>query len=318
MKSFACAGLALVLGACTPGSEHQTHSGAEDMTATQIYKSEQAGKRIHELYREILASWPVAHEEKTVATRFGDTFVVASGPRDAPGVVLLHGTMATAAMWRDEVQTLASDHRVYAVDVIGDAGFSAPVRPPVSTDAHALWLNDVLDALGVPGAHVVGLSLGGWLAIDLAARYPERVHSLTLITPGGVADKNVIIWALPLMMLGSWGTQKVMERILGPAPEVVTRDQQQVAALSAAIFQGMQPRSGLRTFSDEELAALDMPVLVLLGADDVTMDSAKIEGRFRQLAPHSEVKTFPGVRHFLGNQSEAIHRFLHGVASVQR
>ena len=322
MRAIAFAGFALALGACTPSPEgeasDQTHDAGMGMTELKIFRTEEAAHRAHDLYREYLDSWPIAHEEKLVSTRFGDTFVVASGSEAAPAVVLLHGTMATAAMWRDEIRTLVRDYRVYAVDVIGDAGFSAPVRPPTSTDAHALWLQDVLDGLGQPSAHFVGLSLGGWLSLDFATRRPERVDSLTLITPGGVADKNIIVWALPLLMLGSWGAEKVRERIVGRSQGDQTEDQRTLSAFSAAIFEGMRPRTeSLRTFSDDELAGLDMPILVLLGADDVTMDSKEIEQRFRQFVPQSEVNVFPGMRHFLGNQAEAINKFLNGTSRVQ-
>jgi pimeloyl-ACP methyl ester carboxylesterase len=73
----------------------------------------------------------------------------------------------------------------------------------------------------------------------------------------------------------------------------------------------MNPRTeSLRKISDDELAAIDIPVLVLLGADDVTMDSIEIERRLKQLVSQAEIKIFPGKRHFLGNQSEAIYGFL--------
>jgi pimeloyl-ACP methyl ester carboxylesterase len=216
-------------------------------------------------------------------------------------------------MWREEMPVLAVDRRVYAVDVIGDAGFSAPSRPPLTTDAHALWLLDVLAGLGRSQVHLVGLSFGGWVAIDFASRYPDRVSSLTLITPGGVADRNVLVWALPLLLLGSWGAKQVMQRILGPAPVAESKDQQRLGALSAAIFEGMRPRTGgLRTFTDDELAKLQMPTLVLLGADDVTMDAGAIAQRMRRLAPGVTVEVLAGKRHFLGDQSAAIDGFLRG------
>ncbi len=180
----------------------------------------------------------------------------------------------------------------------------------MTTGGHALWLHDVLAGLGVSNAHVVGLSLGGRLALDFAGRYPHRVSSLTLITPGGVADRNIVIWALPLLLLGSWGAGKVQERILGPAEENPTDHQRKMSELSAAIFAGMRPRTSLPKIDDRALAALGMPVLVMLGADDVTMDSKQIQQRFEQFVPQAEVRIFPGKRHFLGNQANAIERFL--------
>lgn len=285
----------------------------------EVYKSEEAASRAHDLYRACLASWSVDYQEKRVATRLGETFVIESGPDEAPAIILLHGTMATTAMWRDDIVALSENYHVYAVDVIGDAGFSAPVRPDTTTDAHALWLQDVLESLGQQNAHLVGLSLGGWVALDYAVRNARRVTSLTLIAPAGVADRNIILWALPLLLLGSWGAEKVQERILGPASELDRSGDQRLKELSAAIFEGMRPRKQkFPEISDQGLGWLDMPILVLLGADDVTMDSSRIEQRFSESAPHATVRVFPGKRHFLGDQSEAILSFIRHVESQSR
>lgn len=275
-----------------------------------VFKSQAARTRVHELYGAYLDSWEPAPERLFVPTQLGETFVLARGPETAPAVVLLHGTMAMAAMWREEIDMLSTHYRVYAVDIIGDAGFSAPVRPSVSSGDHAGWLLEVLNALSVAEAHVVGLSLGGGLALDFASRFPGRVGSLTVITPGGVADKNVLIWALPLLLLGSWGVERVQERILGPAEAHTSEHHERIAELSSAVFQGMKPRTSLTNIDDAAFAALEMPVLVLLGADDVTMDSQKIRRRFERFVPQAEIEIFPGKRHFLGNQAPRIERFL--------
>ncbi|MEQ9452395.1 MAG: alpha/beta hydrolase [Pseudomonadales bacterium] len=279
------------------------------MTAT-VYKSAEARLKVNDLYRAYLDSWPFAFDEHNFETDFGVTHVIESGSKANQAIVLLHGTMATAAMWREEIEALAPRYRVIAIDVIGDAGFSAPTRPPMDSDDHALWLDQVTQKLDIESFHLVGLSLGGWLATDFAARHPDQIKSLTLITPGGIADKNVIIWALPLLLLGSWGAEKVQERILGPRTEPATEHQLHVAQLSGAIFEGMKPRDGLKRFSDTELKNLKMPVLVLLGSEDVTMDSSKIRDRFEELIPHAEIRIYEGKRHFLGNQSDVISAFI--------
>lgn len=217
-------------------------------------------------------------------------------------------------MWMREVVVWSTEHRVHAVDVIGDAGRSSPSRPPLESDAHALWLGDVMDALGVQRAAIVGASLGGGLALDLAIRAPDRVGSLVLITPARIADKNTIGWALPLLLLGPWGARKVRERIVGALATAVTDDERRFAAFTDSIFNGMRPRTeGAPAVTDEQLAQLAVPVLVLLGADDVTMDSARIKLRIERHVPTAEVVVFPDTRHYLGDQSATIAAFLRNV-----
>ena len=81
-------------------------------------------------------------------TRFGVTHVIASGPTDAPVLVLLHAYFATAMSWYRAVGPLSAAYRVMAVDVLGDANRSRPTRPITSLDDSAAWFTDLLDGLG--------------------------------------------------------------------------------------------------------------------------------------------------------------------------
>ena len=66
-----------------------------------LYKSESGQRLVHERYRSILDQWPDPNERLRIPTREGETFVLRCGPPEAPPVVLLHGAMATSAMWTD-------------------------------------------------------------------------------------------------------------------------------------------------------------------------------------------------------------------------
>jgi len=113
----------------------------------RIYKSAGGERAVRERYLEILKRWPAPNEQLRVPTREGETFIIANGDENALPLLLLHGSVANSAMWMGDVRAWAEHFRVYAVDMIGDAGFSAPSRPPLASDAHALWLDDVLQAL---------------------------------------------------------------------------------------------------------------------------------------------------------------------------
>src|SRR5437867_11807001 len=96
-----------------------------------IYKSQDGARAVEERYRLCLSHWPVASEHLRVPTREGETFVVACGPADAPPLMLFHGSGANASMWMGDVAAWAQHFRVYAVDMLGEPGFSAPSRPPL-------------------------------------------------------------------------------------------------------------------------------------------------------------------------------------------
>jgi hypothetical protein len=123
-----------------------------------IYKTEAGGREVRRRYREALAAWPVPAEHLRVPTREGETFVVVSGPRDAPPVVLLHGSGSNSQIWTGDVAAWSRHSRVHAVDLVGEPGLSAPSRPPLDGGALALWLEDVLDGLGLDETALVGTS----------------------------------------------------------------------------------------------------------------------------------------------------------------
>jgi len=89
-------------------------------------------------------------------------------------LVLNHAGITDSRMWDDQVEEFARHYRVIRWDVRGYGGSSLPAGPfAAHEDLHGL-----LEHLGVESAHMVGLSMGGGIAIDFALRYPDRVVGL--------------------------------------------------------------------------------------------------------------------------------------------
>jgi len=137
-----------------------------------IYKSLEGGRAVEERYRAFLERWPVPNEQLRIPTGEGETFVVACGPESAPPLLLFHGAGTNSTMWMGDVTMWCAQFRVYAVDLIGEPGLSAPSGPRLNSEAHAFWLDDVLQGLSLRRASLLGASLGGWLAPDYATRRP--------------------------------------------------------------------------------------------------------------------------------------------------
>ena len=185
-----------------------------------IYRSIEGGRLVAERYRAFLKRWPVPNQQVRVPTSQGETFVIVSGAEDAPALLLLHGGMTNSAMWMGDVAAFARFFRVYCIDLIGEPGLSAPARPALASDAHAVWLDDVLKHLAVGRTSILGISLGGWLALDYAIRRPEKVERVAVLCPGGIGRQKVGIGFATLLsrMFGERGKRRLMERILGRAP----------------------------------------------------------------------------------------------------
>jgi pimeloyl-ACP methyl ester carboxylesterase len=273
-----------------------------------IYDSAEGEQRLREAYQGFLAYWPIPRQELRVKTREGETFVVASGDPAAPPLVLLHGSGSNATAWMGYVAALAERHRVYCVDMIGEPGLSAPSRPPLDSGAYADWLDDVLDGLGAPRAAFVGISLGGWLALDYATRRPGRVDKLALLCPGGIGRIRLsfMIGSMIHRRLGGGDVRRALASAGAgkiPAPYL---------DYLVLVFTHFRPRTSrqLPLFSDKTLAGLQMPILMIVGGKDTLIDSAASRRRLERAAPHAKVLWLPEASHFLSGQAEPIEAFL--------
>jgi pimeloyl-ACP methyl ester carboxylesterase len=279
----------------------------------RIYKSAEGERLVRERYLAFLKHWPVSNQQIRIPTNQGETFVVASGAEAAPPLVLLHGGAANSAMWMGDIRAFASSFRVYAIDMIGEAGLSAPSRPRLSSDAHALWLDEVLCRLSVTRTAIVGVSLGGWLALDYATRRPQRVERVAVLCPGGIGRQKVgiIFESIALRSCGAWGKRELAERILGRPPANPSPAAKAFIDFVALIHQHFRPRMvKLPVFSDEALRRLDIPLLAIVGARDVLLDSRQTKNRLERLGRQAEVLFLPEARHFIPGQAGKILAFL--------
>jgi pimeloyl-ACP methyl ester carboxylesterase len=92
-----------------------------------IYTSPSGRQAVEAQYRRVLERWPVAYEQLVVSTCQGDTFVLASGDRTAPPIVLLHGSGTNSASWMRDAPAWAQHYRVYAIDRPASSGKLSPV-----------------------------------------------------------------------------------------------------------------------------------------------------------------------------------------------
>jgi pimeloyl-ACP methyl ester carboxylesterase len=272
-----------------------------------IYRSGEGERTLKAAYGRFRDAWPVPREELRLPTGQGETFVVASGDPASPPLVLLHGAGSNSFMWMGDVGVWAQHFRVYAVDLPGEPGESAPVRAPRAGDGPAGWLDEVLTGLGVTRAAFVGISLGGWHALDYAIRRPEKVERLVLLAPGGIGAVK-LGFLLQSALLSRTG-EKGRKRMLGAVGAGATHPA--VADYLQLIFTHFIPRRDpLPRFSDRQLATLSLPILMILGAKDSLLDSEGSRRRLARAAPHARILLLPEAGHFLAKLTAPILDFL--------
>ena len=142
-----------------------------------------------------------ALEQRTVQIHGHDVAYRFGGPEPsegAPVLLLVHGMAGSSETWRATGPALARTHTVIAPDLLGHGASDKP-RHDYSLGAFASGLRDLLVALGVERATVVGQSLGGGVAMQFAYQHPEMCERLVLVCSGGLGpDVSWILKALTI------------------------------------------------------------------------------------------------------------------------
>ena len=279
--------------------------------ATGIYTSEAGATVVRERYERQLAGWPVPLQRHRAETGAGATAVLTCGDPAGRPVVLLHGSGANSAVWRDDIGLLAATRRVVLVDLLGEPGLSDPVRLDLTTSATADWLAGILDGLGIGATDLAGISLGGWTATDFAIRHPGRVDRLALVCPAGIGGQTFrrIAPAFLLSAFGPGGRRRSAEIVTG----LDGREHPEVLDEICLLFEHFRPRTArFPVFDDDALRRLTMPVLALLGERDRVFDPVRTRDRLLRLCPDARVELVPGSGHAVLGQVPRIARFLDG------
>ena len=250
---------------------------------------------------------------------------------DGPGpvVVLLHGFPFDRTMWEFQRETLGALYRVIAPDLRGHGKTAAPdgIYP---VDDMADDVVELLDALKIAEPVVVGgMSMGGYIAMAMAARHPKRLRALMLINTRAGADTVETArvreeLARQVEAVGS--VEPVVAAMIGKLfspttarrrPELIERVRATMAAITPRAVAGTL--RGLATSPDRtaDLPRFAVPTLVLVGADDQTIPPAESE-RIAAALPQATLVTIPDAGHLapLENPAavnEAMLRFLGGL-----
>ncbi len=268
---------------------------------TSVFKTEAGRDRVRSYYNMVLSQLPF--ERRYIETTFGRTFLLVAGDEANPAIILLHGSCSNSAFWFPEIMALSSTHRVYAVDIVGEAGNSEEYRPDL--DFFSYWMKEVLDALGLERASLMGNSLGGWMALKFATAYPERVSNLVLIASSGIAEVKTQFKP----HVSKPGHDEDVPSV-DPAIAGEQGIPKEVLEFISLIVENFIPISELPVFSDAELQRLKMPVLFIGGEEDPIIDAARSASRLSMLVPSSVCMLMANCGHVVTNSVEHVISFL--------
>ena len=239
-----------------------------------------------------------------------------SGPRSGGAIILIHGFGASLHTWEPWARDLSKTHRVVRFDLPG-SGLSDPDPSGDYSDARTMvLLLALMDQLGIPRAHVVGHSIGGRIAWNFAARHPQRVERLVLLSPDGFASPGFDYGRKPdvpmAMSLMRYVMPKPLLRMsLQPAyanPAVMTdalttqyHDLMRAPGSRQALFARMQQTVLVDPLP--WLARIQAPTLLLWGDKDAFIPISNAAD-FVGALPNGTLVTLPGVGHVPQEEAE--------------
>ena len=262
-------------------------------------------------------------EVGSIRTRYWEAGISGSA------VLLLHGIGCSVHEWESNIEVLAARHRVFALDLLGFGLTDKPAHEDYSLRRLARFILDFMNVKGLTQAHLAGNSLGGRLALECAAIAPQRVTSLLLVDPAGMARRETLfefrLATLPVLgEIFTWphrlGTKMLWRKAFADPSSFVTEAlvttkvayARQPGAQSAFLktLRGFLDFRGFRPELVEQLGAalpgIHAPTLVVWGRDDRFVPCAHAEVLRRKL-PNVEVQIWDRCGH--APQVECSQRF---------
>ena len=277
------------------------------MAKTSIYKSEEGKAEIQAFYEGILSQWQQPCWRHNIPTHVGNTFVIESGDKSKPAMVLLHGSGSNSAMWANDVKTYGINFHVFAIDIPGECGNSSEGRIDFKGKYFSNWLEEVFHFLKIPSAILAGCSLGGWIALDFAIRLPKMVNKLVLLSTAGITQIKLssIFWIVFTSILGNFGFKMLTKMVYGDL-----EFDEATIQFSKIIRKNFLPRTDMMPlFSDEELHKIQSPTLFIGGDNDCFYNSFKTYERMKTNLADFEGIVLKDTGHVVLNQQETIENF---------
>lgn len=235
------------------------------------------------------------------------------GPRDGVPIILLHGSNADLHTWQPWVDALKADYRVIRYDQRGHGLTGAAPDADYTLDAFTGDVELVADALGLEQFILGGNSMGGWISAGYALDNQARLAGLVLVDASGAPIERdgppplgFRIAQTPVLreVARHFMSRSIFERSLAQSVsnQAIVTDEEidrywELARLPGNRKATMQRFATPRVvYSQEQIAALDVPTLVMWGEEDALIPLAAGDWYAEHL-PNNSYVTYPGIGH---------------------
>jgi pimeloyl-ACP methyl ester carboxylesterase len=245
---------------------------------------------------------------------------------EGPPVVLIHGFLDSHRTWRRNIETLAENHRIYALDGLG-FGSSDRARAPIYTvKRQTRLLREFFETLRIGRASIVGHSMGGAVGLQFAYDFPNLVHKLVLIAPATYLYASFPRYGInPLPRRVSRGMLGLYEKFQGDRNNQVRMAYGDPSRITddAIVFRSQMMRvrgahdalvSMTKSKPDADvhhhMSNVNVPVLIVWGKRDRVLPAAHAARHYRDL-PNARLEWIDSAGHLPHEEEpEAVNRLV--------
>jgi len=258
-----------------------------------IYISEPDQQNLMTLYDQQLNAWPPNTEDIFIDTKYGKIHILACGAPEDPPIVMIHAASMGAHSWAENLEPLIGEYRIYAIDNIGSGNKSqlnsATVYPTTPQKLAQLYAS-ITEQLDIDRSHVFGASNGGFIAMNYAFFYPEKVISLALFGPMGLtplSGKSIMMLSIASMYPAQFVRNKVTRWALGDDPYVIGAYGDWFNGIMKSTIPSLAHPIPM---TKQQKSAMTLPILLFLGTEDPIVGSAHEAAALAADFPNIEIE----------------------------
>lgn len=279
------------------------------------FTSDEGKEEFERAYQEAMAELPKPQTTMDLKTAYGTVrvyYFTKEANRTKEPLLLLPGRSASTPMWEANLAGLMEERPVYTVDLLGEPGMSRQTAPIRTQEDQAKWLNQVIVGLGLDRVHLVGVSIGGWTAMNLVGFYPEPIASVSLLDPVFVFAPirlKMILASIPATVPGV--PKPIREKMLSYISGGAEADES--VPVAKLIETGMRnfkiKLPAPDQFKKEDLAKINRPVLALIAENSTMHDAQKAVATGKKYVKNIQIESWPGASHAInGEFPEEVNR----------
>ncbi|MDP4145304.1 MAG: alpha/beta hydrolase [Bacillota bacterium] len=278
------------------------------MFIDSIYMSSENETKLMSIYNKQLLNLKVNYESKMINTRFGYTYLLATGPKDAEPVIFFHAANCTNPFCLQWFLPIAKKYRVYSPDIIGQPGRSSQTQLSCNDDSYGAWAADIIRELGLEKCHCLGSSFGGGILLKLAAYAPQLIKSASLIVPttiSNIPSIQSLKIALYSLSYGLSSSKKKLCKILQPLCDEIDDNMLEMAE---AFYKNTKLRiNPPNNIGKSNLENFQAPVLIIAAEKDVLFPGKEMIEKAKKIIPNViAAELLEGSPHMFAKPSERL------------